>query len=114
MAEAGPCGVSMMNSDSRFEFVNEALAEGLGYHVADLIGSPWIDVVFPEDRQAVLEAVDNVTFIGRFAIQCRLAHRDGKLTNVELLFTTRKGANNTDSGLFCFCKAIDVQAVTIA
>ena len=105
-----PCGVSMMDPNGRFVFVNEALAEGLGYHVSELLGRHWIESVFLDDREAVLEAIDEVTAMGRSQVQCRVVHRNGRKTAVELVFTTRKGANNTDSGLFCFCRTLDLAA----
>lgn len=114
VVSAGPCGVSMMDSEGRFEFVNEALAQGLGYGAGDLVGKSWIDLVYVRDRLAVIEAVDSLHVTGKQRVQCRLTHRNGHECAVELLFSTRKGATNTDSGLFCFCKPLETPALTLS
>jgi len=50
-------GISVVNADGLFSFVNPGMARTLGYAPEELIGKPWT-VVIPPDQQPTVEAAD--------------------------------------------------------
>ena len=93
--------------DKRFEFVNEAFAEALGYNSEQLVGHPWDEVILEDDQAAAKQTYQTMLETGKSTLECRLSHRNGKSLRMDLMLVKRKAADNTCAGHFCFCKALD-------
>ena len=112
MIQAVPCGVSMLDLSGRYEFVNQAFADALGFQTQELIGRPWGETVHSEDLEAVSVAYERMLLEGRADLKCRVKHHSGETILVEMLLAKRRDADNVDAGHFCFCRPImDVYAV---
>lgn len=79
--ENAPDIYSIINTEGRFESINETGARMLGYRAEELIGRPAVDVIHPEDRDWVADYIGQ-----RFrapeegnGIQYRKRTRDGRI-----------------------------------
>lgn len=70
-----PWPLFLLEPDGTIRFANQAAAERLGFSALDLAGEPFIVAVAPQDRAAVVAAMDRVT-AGAAREQVTLALRD--------------------------------------
>jgi PAS domain S-box-containing protein len=109
-----PCGVSILDLNGKFEFVNEAFAESLGFAASELLGRSWRELIHPDDRETSDRAYEAMLEAGRAALQCRILPRNGEALAVDLLLAKRRNRDNLNSGHFCFCKPTGQQGWAIA
>lgn len=85
LIESAVTGVSVVR-EGNFRYVNQRMADILGYRVEDLIGRDYLDVIFPEDRERVAmfsrRRMSGEEAENRYAV--RFIHRDGHLVWVEI------------------------------
>ncbi len=82
-------GLTVTDAAGRFEYINPAYAEFMGYQPADLLGRPPDDFTLPEDR-AVLQAARAARQAGRTTTyETRLVHASGRLVDVLITGTPR-------------------------
>jgi diguanylate cyclase (GGDEF)-like protein/PAS domain S-box-containing protein len=71
--------VTMVISDARLTYVSPSVTRVLGYPEDDLAEIRYVDLIHPDDKQGVVDAV--VAMMGEQGgsglIECRLRHRDG-------------------------------------
>lgn len=60
LAEHAPVGIVLSEAGVRLGFVNLRFAEIAGAERQSLLGTKWLDAVYPEDLSTLLEAVDRV------------------------------------------------------
>jgi len=99
-------GVSEVNLDGRFTFVNDRLCATLGYTRDELLGLHVADVTDPEDRahvQALLEAIGK----GGPDVQIdkRYVRRDGSRVPTHERISAIRGANGVPRRCCC-CRSI--------
>ena len=66
--------------DQRFQFINPYIQKLTGYREEELLGKDVLDLVHPEDRDAVINNIATVLKTGRFnPFEYRILTRDGKV-----------------------------------
>lgn len=85
LVEHAPSITGVLGRGGRFEYVGPAVERVLGRRPADLVGEPLVDVVHPEDRDRVREALTRAVErdTRRVALDHRLEHADGTPRAVE-------------------------------
>jgi diguanylate cyclase (GGDEF)-like protein/PAS domain S-box-containing protein len=77
--ENAAVGMALIGLDRRLIYVNNAFAGMLGREVRECAGSPFRNVVHPEDRSAVVLHLDRMLEgeVGEYRSEVRLKHADG-------------------------------------
>ncbi len=77
--ETTPDLLAICSSEARFLWVSDSWQEALGWSVADLVDSPFLDFVLESDRDRTLAEFETMLREGRNATQFhnRYRHRDG-------------------------------------
>ena len=84
--EAAAIGKAILSADGRFEKVNRALCDLLGYEPHELIGVSFQAITHPDDLQADLEQVGRLAAgeIRSYQMEKRYFHRDGHVIWIRL------------------------------
>ncbi len=79
LVETSSAGVGIADLAGRFTFVNVALCRMLGYAEEQMVGTPFSEFVYPDDRERILEAYLKGLGGGRTRplLEFRVVHRDG-------------------------------------
>ncbi|HEX7471595.1 MAG TPA: EAL domain-containing protein [Candidatus Limnocylindrales bacterium] len=87
--------LATINADGRFVRLNPAWTETLGYDLAELRASPFLDFVHPDDRLATRAAAARQVELGQTVLefQNRFRHSDGSYRWLE--WTSRPSADGT-------------------
>jgi two-component system, cell cycle sensor histidine kinase and response regulator CckA len=99
-------GISILNSEGRYERVNEAYAQMLGYPTSELIGAAWTPTVALDDRKQALEAYERMLSEGKGEFEARAVRKDGSLFYKHGLMVKRTDADGKLLGHYCFMRDI--------
>lgn len=79
---AVPIGTSDLKG--RFTYVNKALAEMLGYSVQEMIGRPFKDFLYPDDRGRIIRLFLKIILLRREPrnFEFRALHKDGHIVHL--------------------------------
>jgi diguanylate cyclase (GGDEF)-like protein/PAS domain S-box-containing protein len=77
--------VIMVIGDAQVTYVSPSVERVLGYREGEVLGEPYLELVHPDDRQAVVDFVVSLlpTPGATGLIECRLLHADGRWVTVE-------------------------------
>ena len=92
-----PIGMAIIAPDGTLIQVNQALAEFLGYEIAEITGRSWMSLTHPEDIESNRRQAQEI-FSGRVAVQRvekRYLHKDGTDVWALMNATTVRGADGT-------------------
>jgi PAS domain S-box-containing protein len=78
-------GICRVGQGGTLLSANRALAAALGWSPADLVGKPWLQLVFSDDRPKVCRALEWMQLEGRGQSEVRLVRRDGSVFHAEVL-----------------------------
>lgn len=93
--EEGPLGLALVGKDYRFEKVNNALCEMVGYDEKDLTGMSFVDITHPDDVITDVELAKRL-FKGEipfYRLQKRYTKRSGELIWINLTGSVIRGAD---------------------
>ncbi|HYR22435.1 MAG TPA: PAS domain S-box protein [Chthoniobacterales bacterium] len=99
-------GISILNCDGRYERVNEAYAEMMGYSTSELVGMDWTPTVLLEDRKQAVEAYERMLSEGKAEFDVRAVRKDGSLFYKHVLMVKRTDASGKVLGHYCFMRDI--------
>ena len=75
--------VCVVDRDGHFVFVSPAFERLFGYAPAEVIGTPMLDLVFPEDRDKTLHTVDSILAgVLKPSFENRWVHKSGRIVDV--------------------------------
>ncbi len=79
------------NQDFEYEFCSKGCEIVFGYAQAELMANKglWMSRVYPEDRNTIAEALDNIFSQGAGACDYRFYHQDGSLRWLSSTYTVR-------------------------
>ena len=81
--EQGLVGMGVSGTDKIWMEVNDRLCEILGYTRQELLSKPWLDFTHPDDREANIEAYDQL-FAGKnegYVNEKRYIHKNGQIVS---------------------------------
>jgi PAS domain S-box-containing protein len=88
--EEAPIGIALTALDGRFTRVDRALCAMTGYSAEDLIGTRFVDLTHPHDRDRATGSpaalIDGRLTV--YHVQKRYLHRDGQVIHVRVTVTT--------------------------
>jgi PAS domain S-box-containing protein len=99
-------GISILDCEGRYERVNEAYAEMMGYSTSELVGVDWTPTVLLEDRKQAVEAYERMLSKGNAEFDVRAVRKDGSLFYKHVLMVKRTDANGKLLGHYCFMRDI--------
>src|ERR1700736_5968277 len=99
-------GISILNSEGRYERVNEAYAQMLGYATSELVGMDWTPTVAPDDRTHALEAYERMLSEGKAEFEAQAVRKDGSFFYKDVLMVKRTDASGKLVGHYCFMRDI--------
>jgi PAS domain S-box-containing protein len=84
--EEGPLGLALVAKNYRFERVNGALCQMLGYEEAELVGMSFVDITHPDDVRADLDLAEKLfrREIPFFRMQKRYTKKAGEFIWINL------------------------------
>ena len=79
--------LTIREADGRVRYTNPSFYRLLGYKKEEIIGSTCFELLHPEDRDAVMTALDELlkTPGGRDSVQCRARHAEGFWMTFEIV-----------------------------
>jgi PAS domain S-box-containing protein len=94
LIENAPVAVAHNAMDGRFEYVNQAFCDLLGYTADELYARTWQDITHPEDIAPDQSLADDVITrkIAHYTLEKRYLRRDGQPVWVNLFERRRRNA----------------------
>lgn len=99
-------GIHWVGADGRFEYVNRAAADMLGYTVPDMLGLSVPDIAPRFRGDDFVEAMAGIRERGRASFDTEIRHRDGRLIPVSLNVFYRPAKDNQAAGYITFISDI--------
>jgi len=99
-------GISRIDSEGRYIFVNSAFANTCGYQSEDLVGSHWTQTVLPEDLPKAQKAYEDLLVHGKSETELRGVRQDGSPFDKEVVMIAEYSRGNEMVGHHCFMRDI--------
>lgn len=99
-------GISRLNEQGKYTFVNEAYADIAGYAPEEMIGMSWQKLVYPEDLKLVLAAYQTMLNRGKVELEVRGVRKDGSIFHEHLSMIAAYNEQQHFIGYYCFTKNI--------
>ncbi len=84
-------GLTVVDADWRFEFVNPAFGRMIGYRPEELISSLPLDLIIPNEREAFRKAMAARETGAASRYQTKVRHRDGRILDLLITGVPRAG-----------------------
>ena len=105
-------GVSVINSNGKYVYTNEAYASLCGYTAQELLGKEWHITVCDDDIKAMQDAYDRMFEIGKAAIEPQAVQKDGSLFNARITLIKKEDEDGNFLGNYCFMTDITQRKTT--
>jgi len=102
-------GISRLDRQGRYVFVNEAYARITGYSPEEMIGMDWQSTVEPADRDSVMAAYEHMLSTGKAELEARGRRKDNSLFHKHL-FLVATYREQQFTGHFCFMRDVSDRA----
>ncbi|MEK6373296.1 MAG: PAS domain S-box protein [Acidobacteriota bacterium] len=102
-------GISFVDRQGRYTFVNSAFAAGLGYEPAELIGMPCAATIHPADLQTIIASFADARTGGKVERDVQAVRKGGGTLNIRIAVVASRGSDGTLLGHYCFAKDITEQ-----
>jgi PAS domain S-box-containing protein len=99
-------GISTLDSEGRYQRVNKAYAQMLGYLPNELVGMEWTPTISSEDRERGLETYQRMLAEGKAEFEARAVRKDGSMFYKHVLMVKRTDAAGKVLGHYCFMRDI--------
>jgi two-component system cell cycle sensor histidine kinase/response regulator CckA len=99
-------GISILNPDGRYERVNDAYAQMMGYQPDDLIGAGWELTIVPDDLPKAREAYQRMLSVGKGEFESQALRKDGSTFFKQVLMVKRTDEKGNSIGHHCFMRDI--------
>ncbi len=107
-------GISRLDQQGRYVFVNEAYAQMVGYRAAEMIGMDWSATVHPSDLDRAMTAYQQMLSQGQVELELTGLRKDGSLFDKQLFMATAYDDQQQFSGHYCFMKDITQRKLAAA
>lgn len=102
-------GISQVDSNGTYCYMNDAYAKMVGYGEGDLLSEPWQSIFLPEHKNQLENAIEHVQTAGRAELDVRAVRKDMVVFNVHILLIRELTADGAFAGFYCFIKDITEQ-----
>lgn len=103
-------GISRLDPQGRYLYVNKTYATITGYQPEEMVGMPWQQTVFPEELEKIVAAYYQMLQIGRVEIEATGVRKDGSLFYKQLVMIASYDEQHQFLGHYCFMKDISERA----
>jgi PAS domain S-box-containing protein len=99
-------GISRLDAQGRYIFINEAYASMIGYTVEEMIGMNWQITVHSEDLEFVTADYQQMLRAGKVELETRGIRKDGSIFYKQLFMISAYNEQQEFIGHYCFAKDI--------
>lgn len=95
-------GISRIDQQGNYTFVNEAYADMLGYEPAEMIGLNWQVTVHPAELELARATYEQMQSTGKAKLKTRGIRKDGAVLHCRLVFVAVYDSQDCFIGHYCF------------
>lgn len=99
-------GISQLDAQGRYTYVNEAYARLVGYTPPELIGLHWEGTVHPDDHPLLKSAFRKMLKRGKAEVEARGIRKDGSIFYKQATLVACFDDQQQYSGHYCFAKDV--------
>jgi len=99
-------GISRLDVQGHYLYVNKAYASATGYEPEEMMGLPWQSTVHPEDLEKLEMAYQQMLQEGKVEVEAKGIRRDGTIFYKELVMIAAYDDQRHVAGHHCFLKDI--------
>lgn len=99
-------GISKLDAQGRYLYVNKAYANILGYHPEEMMGMAWQQTVHPSDLERIGNAYQQMVQDGKVEVEARGICQDGSSFYKHLVMIATYNEQQQFIGHYCFSKDI--------
>jgi PAS domain S-box-containing protein len=99
-------GISRLDEQGHYMFVNDAYARMVGHMPESMIGMDWQITVHPDDLESAVAAYQQMLSKGDVEIEIRGLRKDGSVFDKHLFMTAAYDKQQRLSGHYCFMKDV--------
>ncbi len=99
-------GISQLDTQGRYIFVNQSYANTVGYQPEEMIGMFWEKTVHPDDLEKLMAAYQQMQQDGKVEVEARGIRRDGSSFYKQLVMISIHDDRQQFIGHHCFMKDI--------
>ncbi|ARV59704.1 PAS domain S-box protein [Nostocales cyanobacterium HT-58-2] len=99
-------GVSQLNEQGHYVYVNQAYASMTGYQPEQIVGLEWQLIVHPEDREKVIAAYQKMLKDGKAEVEARSVRQDSSMFDAQVVMVKACDIQQNYIGHYQFMKNI--------
>ncbi|MEG4069514.1 PAS domain S-box protein [Microcoleus sp. Pol11C2] len=99
-------GISKIDTQGRYLYVNKAYSDVTGYQPEEMIGMSWEKTVYPDEWEKLVAAYWVMVQEGRVELETRAVRKDGSVFYKQLVMISTYDEQNQFLGHYCFMKDI--------
>ena len=99
-------GISRVDAQGRYTFVNPSYAHTVGYEPEEMLGMDWSRTVYPDDVEPMIAAYHHMRREGKVEAEARGVRKDGSLFYQQLVMIAAFDKQQQFNGHHCFMKDI--------
>lgn len=99
-------GISQLDAQGHYQYVNKAYADVTGYLPDAMIGLSWQQTVYPDDLEKLLAAYAQMQRDGRVDVEARGIRQDGSIFYKQVVMIASYNDQHQFVGHYCFMKDI--------
>ncbi len=99
-------GISQLDTQGRYIFVNQSYANTVGYQPEEMIGMSWNKTVHPDDLEKLIAAYQQMQQDGKVEVEARGLRRDGSSFYKQMVMISIHDDRQQFIGHHCFMKDI--------
>ncbi|MBD2180428.1 PAS domain S-box protein [Planktothrix sp. FACHB-1355] len=99
-------GISKLDRQGHYLYVNKAYADMTGYQPEEIIGMPWQNTVHPDELEKLVAAYWQMMQDGRVEVETKGIRKDGSIFDKQLVIVATYDDRHQFLGHYCFMKDI--------
>ncbi|MEP6489362.1 PAS domain S-box protein [Microcoleus vaginatus GB2-A3] len=99
-------GISKLDVQGRYLYVNKAYADMTGYHPEEMIGMSWENTIHPEDLKKLMTLYWQMVKEGRVEVEMKGIRKDGSVFYKQIVMISTYDEQQQFLGHYCFMKDI--------
>lgn len=103
-------GISKLDAQGRYLYVNKTYAQITGYQPEEMIGMLWQKTVHPDDLEKLIAAYELMLKTGRVEVEATGIRKDGSIIYKQLVMIANSDEQHQLLGHYCFMKDISEKA----
>ncbi|MDX2217016.1 MAG: PAS domain S-box protein [Oculatellaceae cyanobacterium bins.114] len=107
-------GISKLDAQGYYRYVNKAYADTTGYQPEEMIGMPWYKTVHPDDLELMRNAYQQMLKTGKVEVEAKGLRKDGSSFYKQLVMIALYNEQQQFTGHYCFVKDISDRKVAEA